>query len=301
MSDLKYNVTSDWIKATGFFGHTPQRISVSLFVEGEDDIPLWEEAVKPYQNKYNIKVTTNKMINPEDGNGKAMLLSMSGLGPSKIIAVDADYDLLIDNYSPFTEVVRNGGFVVNTTWYSIENILMQKTHSIPLLESFSKSSKSWFMDYLQKVSDRSYEAPIAKFGEILLDLNIQKLAASNDFSPLSNCGIGEGSINAKTIEAKLSEIGCNGSNIWKVMRGHNLWNTIIKPVEEKLLKGKIKEITDKQMADSNHFDRVAAMNQLGVYTSVREYLEEEFYTGNVDGISIPPETREKLNKLFIVR
>lgn len=38
MSDLRNNVTSDWIRDTGFFGHTPHRISVSLFVEGDDDV-----------------------------------------------------------------------------------------------------------------------------------------------------------------------------------------------------------------------------------------------------------------------
>ena len=126
MSDLRNNVTSDWIRATGFFGHTPNRISVSLFVEGDDDVPLWREAIKPYQGKYDIRVTTNKMVNPDEGNGKNMLLSMKGLGASKVVALDADYDLLIDNYSANTEMVRSGKYVVNTTWYSLENILMQK-------------------------------------------------------------------------------------------------------------------------------------------------------------------------------
>ena len=298
MSDLRYNVTSDWIKATGFFGHTPQRISVSLFVEGDDDVPLWEEAVKPYQSKYDIKVTTNKMVNPEKGDGKAMLMSMSGLGQSKVVAVDADYDLLIDDYSQYTEDVRKGEYVVNTTWYSIENILMQKTHSIPLLESFSEASNKWFMDYLLKVFDNSYEAPINKFGEILMNLNIQKLAASGDFTSLSNLKIEEYSTNTETIETRLSEMNCDGSNLWKVMRGHNLWNTIIKPVEEKLLNVKITEITDKQKADGKPYDRVGAMNQLGIFIRVKDYLEKEFYTAHIDGISIPKETRAKLNKLF---
>ena len=174
MSDLRNNVTSDWIRATGFFGHTPNRISVSLFVEGDDDVPLWREAIKPYQGKYDIRVTTNKMVNPDDGNGKNMLLSMKGLGASKVVAVDADYDLLIDNYSANTEMVRSGKYVVNTTWYSLENILMQKINNISILESFSELSVGWFLDYLQNVATGAYNSPARKFGEILADFNIQK-------------------------------------------------------------------------------------------------------------------------------
>ncbi len=298
MSDLKNNVTSDWIRATGFFGHTPHRISVSLFVEGDDDVPLWVEAVKPYQDKYDIRVTTNKMVNPDEGNGKDKLLSMQGLGTSKVVAVDADYDLLIDNYSANTELVRTGEFVVNTTWYSLENILMQKTHSIPLLESFSESSIGWFMDYLQKVSEGIYNSPARKFGKILANLNIQKLAASGDFSALKGVYSNEGITNMETIGNRLSEMDCAGRNLWKVMRGHNLWNTIVKPDEERLINERIKEITDQQVAEGNPFDRIAAMNQLGIYTRVKDFVEVEFYNNNLDGISIPAETRSKLDSLF---
>lgn len=298
MSDLRNNVTSDWIRATGFFGHTPHRISVSLFVEGDDDVPLWTEAVKPYQGRYDIRVTTNKMVNPDEGNGKAVLLSMQGLGTSKVVAVDADYDLLIDNYSANTELVRTGEFVVNTTWYSLENILMQKTHSIPLLESFSESSIGWFMDYLQKVSESIYNSPARKFGEILANLNIQKLAASGDFSALKGVYSNEGITNMETIGNRLSEMDCAGRNLWKVMRGHNLWNTIVKPDEERLINERIKEITDQQVAEGNPFDRIAAMNQLGIYTRVKDFVEVEFYNNNLDGISIPAETRSKLDSLF---
>ena len=298
MSDLRNNVTSDWIRATGFFGHTPHRISVSLFVEGDDDVPLWKEAIKPYQGKYDIRVTTNKMVNPDDGNGKNMLLSMKGLGASKVVALDADYDLLIDNYSANTEMVRSGKYVVNTTWYSLENILMQKINNISILESFSELSVGWFMEYLQNVAAGAYNSPARKFGEILADFNIQKLAASGDFSTLKRVYSFDGSNNMKTIENKLSEMNCTGQNLWKVMRGHNLWNSIIKPVEVKLINEKIKEITDQQVAEGYPFDRIAAMNKLGIYMSVKDFVEVEFYNNNLDGIIIPAETRSKLDSLF---
>lgn len=99
MSELSKNVTSKWIKATAVFGHTPSKIPVQMYVEGDDDVMFWKEAVKPYQTKYDIKVVTNKAVNPDEGNGKSKLLSMEGLCKEKVVAVDADFDLIIDNYS----------------------------------------------------------------------------------------------------------------------------------------------------------------------------------------------------------
>ena len=125
MSELGKNVSGDWIRATAYFGHTPHLVPVLLFVEGDDDVPLWTEAVKPYRSKYDIRVVTNKAVNPTEENGKTKLLTMDGLCSNKLVAVDADYDLLVDNYSDYTNDVRTGQFVVNTTWYSVENILLQ--------------------------------------------------------------------------------------------------------------------------------------------------------------------------------
>ena len=82
------------------------------------------------------------------------------------------------------------------------------------------------------------------------------------------------------------------------MRRHNLWNTIVKPVEERLINERIKEITDQQVAEGNRYDRIAAMNQLGIYMSVKDFVEVEFYNKNLDRISIPAETRSKLDSLF---
>ena len=54
----------------------------------------------------------------------------------------------------------------------------------------------------------------------------------------------------------------------------------------------------QQVAEGNPFDRIAAMNQLGIYTRVKDFVEVEFYNNNLDGISIPAETRSKLDSLF---
>ena len=154
-------------------------IPVLLFVEGEDDVPMWTEAVKPYRSKYDIRVVTNKAVNPEEENGKTKLLTMHGLCCNKLVAVDADYDLLVDNYSNYTNDVRAGQFVVNTTWYSVENILFQKTDKIPLLESFSSAAYDMFIHHIAKIVNGTEKSPVKNFGKMLVQLNVQ-----NDFEQI---------------------------------------------------------------------------------------------------------------------
>lgn len=43
---------------------------------------------------------------------------------------------------------------------------------------------------------------------------------------------------------------------------------------------------------------VKVMNDLGIMDSVREYVEHEFYYGDMSSIEMPEPTREKLDMLF---
>lgn len=186
MSELGKNVSGDWIRATAFFGHTPQLIPVLLFVEGDDDVPMWTEAVKPYRGKYDIRVVTNKAVNPAEENGKTKLLKMDGLCSNKLVAVDADYDLLVDDYSDYTNDVRTGQFVVNTTWYSVENILLQKTDKIPLLESFSSAAHDMFTHHIAMIVNGSEKNPIKNFGKMLNQLHVQRYAVMGEFNSIKS-------------------------------------------------------------------------------------------------------------------
>ena len=305
MSDLGMNVSGDWIKATAYFGHTPQLIPVLLFVEGDDDVPLWTEAVKPYMSKYDIKVVTNKAVNPAEDNGKTKLLTMHGLCSNKLVAVDADYDLLVDNYSNYTNDVRNGQFVLNTTWYSVENILLQKTNKIPLLESFSSATHDMFTHHIAMIVNGVEKNPIKNFGKTINQLNVQYYATLGDFSQIKSeyyIQHGDNMILNKeiidTVKSKLARLGYTESNVWKLMRGHNLWNTIIKPLIVDEFNQKVNNGIKQQQVEGKPVDKVKVMNDLGIMDSVREYVEHEFYYGDMSRIEIPKPTKEKLDKLF---
>ncbi len=301
MSELSKNVTSEWIKATAVFGHTPLRIPVQMYVEGDDDVMFWKEAVKPYQTKYDINVVTNKAVNPEQGNGKSMLLSMEGLGKEKVVAVDADFDLIVDEYSTYTNMVRNSPFVVNTTWHSVENILLQKTDYISLVELFSMASWELYTYYLATVVAKEEPRPIKHYGEMLSQFGVQKCACQKNYTKfetaykaeLNNAIESHKEVSAQ-IKEKLVQLGYNETNIWKVTRGHYLWDMIVKP---QFVAGVVNKINQGIQGNPKSIGQVK--NSMGITKDVRSYADEWFYNNDMNNINVPTETRAKLNSMFV--
>lgn len=305
MSDLSKNVTSEWIKATAAFGHTPLRVPVQMYVEGDDDVMFWKEAVKPYQMKYDIKVVTNKAVNPDEGNGKSMLLSMEGLCKEKVVAVDADFDLIVDKYSTYTDMVRNNPFVVNTTWHSVENILLQKTDYIPLVEQFSLASWDLYAYYLATVVAKEEPRPIKHYGEMISQFGVQKCANKKNYTEFEtayraelNNAIESHKEASAQIKEKLALLGYDQYNIWKVTRGHYLWDMIVKPQIVEDIKNKINQGMQAQRKAGETVNRAQVMNDMGITKDVREHVDDKFYYGDVNNVTIPAETRSKLDSMF---
>lgn len=304
MGDLCKGVTGEWIKASAQFRPTPSKIPVQMYVEGDDDVKFWDEAVRPYQKKYDIKVVTNKAINPNGGNGKAILLSMLGLCEVKVVAVDADLDLIITNYSDYTSIVRNNAYVVTTTWYSIENVLLQNTQYIPLVENFSLAAYDLYASLLAMVEAGHVRSPIKTYGKMMTEFGVQQCANIDNFSSF------EKKYNAKfcnllnfcasssaTMKTNLSNLGYKDSDIWKLTRGHYLWNMIVKPQMMKDINRKITQNIQGQVKALGNVSRNQVMKSMGITKSVKDYVDDEFY-GRVKNITLPPETRAKLDKMF---
>lgn len=309
MSELGKNVTGQWIKATAAFGHTPHRVPVQMYVEGDDDVEFWKDAVEPYQSKYEIRVITNQAAKAaeqqEAGNGKTILLSMDGLCKEKVVAVDADFDVLIDCYSTHTEMVRSNPFVVNTTWYSVENILMQKTEHVSLLESFSLALNELFAYYLVTISSKVETRPAKHFGELLSRYGVERCANINKFDDFSSAYHTElqevletHKEDVEQEKRRLNDLGYTSSEIWKLSRGHNLWDMIVKPQIVNDYDNKITQKIQEQRVSGEKVDKIKAMNELGITTSVRDFVHHEFYYGNMAAVIVPAPTRTKLDSMF---
>ena len=128
-------LTSKYLEKSAYF-RTERKSKLLVLVEDQDDVPFWERMFKCVsQEYYQVCVSTLKSASafglaqldaqgkPLVATGKDALMKVQQLGKYKVVAVDADYDLLID-YHPYSDRVRTDTYVIHTEYYSIENHLL---------------------------------------------------------------------------------------------------------------------------------------------------------------------------------
>ena len=124
------------IETTKYF-RVEAKAPLLVYVEDSLDIPFWRKLFQCISDRYSdIDVTTlkeraaNGVVeincngNALTATGKDALMQVQGLGTHKVVAVDRDFDGLIDNYHTYTDKVRNDQYVISTSYYSIENHLV---------------------------------------------------------------------------------------------------------------------------------------------------------------------------------
>lgn len=133
-----------------------------VLVEDTDDIPFWGKLFSCVSSHYkSITICPLKSL-PEhmrqvnkDGieltaSGKEALMQVDGLGTSKVVAVDADYDLIIENYHKYTQRLRTDTYVIHTEYYAIENHLLNpySLSRLPLWSRLSITDEEQYWDNL---------------------------------------------------------------------------------------------------------------------------------------------------------
>lgn len=128
ISSLEYNNLSE-----PFY---EDKCPLLVLVEDQEDKPFWSKLFSCISNNYeSIDVwplkeasahamqQTDASGNPLTATGKEALMKVNGLCNKKVIAIDADLDLLTD-YHYYSARVRTDKYVIHTTYYSIENHLL---------------------------------------------------------------------------------------------------------------------------------------------------------------------------------
>lgn len=175
MANLQDYLNSDYIRNLRPFSTDRTRMEVLVYVEGDDDVEFWEYALNQYgdSTKYKFSVKTNKgaSVGGIAANGKEQLMRIANLGPHKIVCADADFDLLIDAYSNYSERIRRDRYVVHTTCYAVENILAD----VPFYPSFFQSLEI-------SAQTTEYEEQLKWISLTCLDLFLLLLSFANDDS-----------------------------------------------------------------------------------------------------------------------
>ena len=331
MADLQDYLNSAYIQRLKSFAKDRTRNYVFVYVEGDDDISFWTHALNQLgdKTKFQFEISTNKRaVFGEDGkNGKDTLLRMENLGPNKVVCVDADLDLLVDDYSEHTLKVREDEYVVNTTYYSIENILSSNEFYLSLAQFLKlEEPRSKYEEVLKwisltcldmfilllsysKESSENREFWFKDFASCLNEISIEDLGDfsksqsykdnwSNKYKSLLNMKQTEMSI----IHKDLNDAGYVDDKFYVLMRGHDLYDSIIKrwfkdninkTISEKI---KIFKVTH-QGAEISEYKK-SLFQELGTHKNLMEAIDFHFYNNKPLPLALPDQTATKISTLF---
>lgn len=114
-TDIASGGTSNFLATKKYFraNHTTAKERVVVFVEDEIDSVFWRQFFDKYGTDKIYEIKVLRCPNNELCGKDALVkyIQLDTLGPNKLIAIDADYDYILDNYHPYTEELRNCKFV----------------------------------------------------------------------------------------------------------------------------------------------------------------------------------------------
>lgn len=333
MAGLSDYLTSDYIRSLKYYALDRTRDIVMAYVEGDDDLHFWKSALDGFGNteKYRFEVVTNKMSNEnldaEASNGKAILLNMHNLGRNKVVCVDADWDLLVDNYSDYTEIVRNNMFVINTTYYSLENILLCPEFHASLMRQLQLNEVRIEYENLLEWTSHLCESIFVLMLSYAKKDSLDRFFWFDNFGQCINCvsandlgDVGKmdsyiciwekknasficnQAVSMQQVRKELDDKGYLLGDLWKLMRGHNLYASIIKPwIKRKYKLWRSSEIeTYKERYGTVGLCEFCKSlgSYLGEYKSVDDAIDVYFYNNFSNPIWLPEATKRKILSLF---
>lgn len=129
MTRLSEANSSNEIGLSRYFRKRTDKKDLLVLVEGDDDVFFWKKVMEYANKRYaHIDVHTLKLPDAEqngnetDRKGKTCLMEdVHDLGPSKVVAVDRDYDNLIYGYHSYSSRIGNDPCVLHTIYYAMEN------------------------------------------------------------------------------------------------------------------------------------------------------------------------------------
>ena len=244
---------------------------VYVYVEGRDDVPFWMECLRPFCLNFNFKVTRLRKPDASIAEGKRHLIECIGidsLGPNKYVAVDADYDWIIDNYRPssssesISHLIRNHPFILHTFLYSIENYkchpfcvaaMMDKIAGtsdeeeiLKYFSSLSKAMANLFLIHLVSTDKCDGVYGLKEFRGDMAALTVDISSMEPDEKSLIYISQRESSLKGYSrkyteevqyYREKLRTAGFDESRYYLLMQGHIIENIVVKKhIPNKILK-----------------------------------------------------------------
>lgn len=120
---LEQHITSSYIEAANRLAGKKARRKIVAYVEGFEDVLFWSNLLRQFESD---RVSFEVMLPSRGSLGKGKKVALANrlgdrLGSCMIACVDADYDFLIDDATPTSQMVCTGPYVFHTYAYAIEN------------------------------------------------------------------------------------------------------------------------------------------------------------------------------------
>lgn len=243
---------------------------VYVYVEDDTDIVFWRSILNKYENKYSFDISTyivHSLIKAKRGltksefRGKDYMMNdvksnKLSLGTHKIVCIDADYDLIVNDHHKYTQKMRDNQYVITTYWHSVESFRCAPQNVKLFYELLTLVSRSNinFDKIFKEVSILIY--PLLQRLLISLERGENEYtisACANDIKKLQFDNTGISLVSQKNIkheietheeyiekhakiwtkiEKKLSLMGVNAENCYLMIQGHCLEEKIVIPMLE---------------------------------------------------------------------
>ncbi|WP_300503079.1 DUF4435 domain-containing protein [uncultured Duncaniella sp.] len=254
---------SAYVEAQSYLRSSTRLPEIIIYVEGWADVAFWTECVRPYMNKYKFSIEVFRHPDGAVADGKRHLMENvddASLGQHLLLAVDADYDWIVEDYRPsatspsLSRRVCDNPYILHTYLYSIENykchaaclpgLISKATAVTPTYEcqlymsEYSKAISPLFLAHLVSVDmmDGVYTLKAfirdanrlkMSFNPIALSKNSEEFL-SRRISELSEYMDNNGERIRYYID-KLAGLGFDRERYYLLFQGHCVADTIVKP------------------------------------------------------------------------
>lgn len=311
------------IELNKYFGDKGALPQLLVLIEDEDDKDFWYKVFTSCVGQFYssidvwpLKEAAEKEQSQTDASGivivasgKDALMKVTGLGRSKMVAVDADYDLLIDGLHSYTNRLRSEKYIQHTIYYSIENHLLGRSEfmNLPELTTVCAEIEDYIygivgeeITHLQEVANSHphiHALTTDRLRSALGSLHYHPTTFTRDIKDLMSKEFG--SMNPKALpqyqKAKTlcASHGYNVHNLWQIMQGHTLYELIEKVMSYKMLnQRRIQESSvtnDTSISGSDKLKLILGLKHslLGACKNENEKFRKDIYSCIYLDLSLP--------------
>lgn len=303
------------IELNKYFGEVDSLPQLLVLVEDEDDKPFWHKVFSSCVGSFYssidvwpLKEAAEKELPQTDvsgevltATGKDSLMKVAGLGRNKMVAVDADYDLLIDNVHDYTERVRSDRYVLHTIYHSVENHLLENETilSRPELSILSNEIEDYVygvigehMFHIQQTTNgtpHTYAITVEKLRSDIGSLQYHHQSYVQDLRNLIATKLAN--VTPTTLpkyqdaRTMCASNGYNSNNLWQIIQGHTLYEYMFKVVTSEMVRERQEKeaaiTNDNSISGTKKGEKIQELKRtlLGDFNNEKEKFRNDVYNG----------------------